>query len=381
MSLFQKLKGQLIDIIEFLNNDQNIIVHRFDRYGNNIMNNAKLVVREGQQAVFISEGQLADVYSPGTYTLNTQNMPVMTMLRGWKYGFNSPFKAEVYFVSTKTFIDQRWGTKNPIILSDPRFGMIETRAFGTYNFKIDDAGKFITTIVGTNGTFSTEDIENQLRSIIVTRFSNATGQINLPIESYAANLSDLSTEIFGYMKDDFNQYGMEVNKFLIENVSMPDEIKKEIFEYSRLGVIDLDKLTKLKAAKAIEDAANNPGGMAGLGAGMGAGFGIAGQMAGAMGQMVTNPTQQQQQPQQQAQQQTGAVPPPLPNASIEFYVAENGKQTGPFLPDMLQQMVKEGRLTKDTLVWRAGMAEWQAAGLQQELSNVWGAMPPPIPTA
>jgi len=156
MNLFKKLSGEFIDIIEFLDPTQNTIVHRFERYQNEIKNNAKLVVREGQMAVFINEGQLADVFSPGTHTLNTQNLPILSTLKGWKYGFNSPFKAEVYFVSTKTFIDQRWGTKNPIILNDDRFGMIEVRSFGTYTFKIADPGKFIKEIVGTSGTFTTD---------------------------------------------------------------------------------------------------------------------------------------------------------------------------------------------------------------------------------
>lgn len=362
MSFLNKLKGQFIDIIQFLNPSQNVIVHRFDRHGNEIMNNAKLVVREGQAAVFISEGKLADVFGPGTYTLNTQNMPILTILKGWKYGFNSPFKAEVYFVNTTIFIDQRWGTKNPITLSDPRFGMIEIRAFGTYNFKIDDAGKFITEIVGTSGSFTTEDIENQLRSIIVTRFSNAAGQLNIPIESYAANLNDLSMHIFDYMKNDFQMYGMEVIKFLIENVSMPDDIKKEIFEYSRLNAIDMQKLAQFKTAQAIKDAANNQGGVAGMGAGMGAGFAIAGQMA-----------------QSFAGQSGQNNPPPIPSQEIAFYVVQDGKQTGPFMMDMLMQMSRDGKLQKDTLVWRAGMASWAAAQEQPELAEIWANMPPPIP--
>ena len=210
MNLFKKLKGELIDIIEFLDNSQNTIVHRFERYQNEIKNGAQLIVREGQQAVFVNEGQIADVFTPGTYTLNTQNLPILSTLKGWKYGFNSPFKAEVYFVSTRNFIDQRWGTKTPIILNDNRFGMIEIRSYGTYTFKITEAGKFIKEIVGTNGTFTTEQINEQLRSTIVTRFTDAIGEANLPVETYAANLNELSSTIFGYMQDDFTAYGMDV---------------------------------------------------------------------------------------------------------------------------------------------------------------------------
>lgn len=369
MSLFRKLRGELIDIIEFLDNSQNTIVYRFERFQNEIKNGAKLIVREGQQAVFISEGQIADVFTPGTYTLATQNLPILSTIKGWKYGFNSPFKAEVYFVNTKNFIDQRWGTKNPIILNDNRFGMIEIRSYGTYTFKIIDAGKFIKEIVGTTGTFTTEQINEQLRSTIVTRFTDSIGEAQLPVETYAANLNELSAAIFNYMKDDFAVYGMDVTKFLIENVSMPEEIKKEIFELSRLNVVDLDKLAKMKAAKAMQAAAENPSGMAGAGVGMGAGFAMAGQMAQAFAQG--------QQPQQQGQQQT---PPPITaSASISYYVAINGQQAGPFDINTLKQMVKSEQFTRETLVWKSGMSNWESASTQRELDELWGVTPPPIP--
>ena len=364
MSFFRKLRGELIDIIEFLDSSQNTIVYRFERFQNEIKNGAKLIVREGQQAVFVSEGQVADVFTPGTYTLTTQNLPILTTIKGWKYGFNSPFKAEVYFVSTKNFIDQRWGTKNPIILNDPRFGMIEIRSYGTYTFKITDASKFIKEIVGTTGTFTTEQIADQLRSVIVTRFTDSIGEAELPVEAYAANLNELSSAIFNYMKDDFTVYGMDVTKFLIENMSMPEEIKKEIFELSRLNVVDLDKLTKMKAAKAMQAAAENPSGMAGAGVGMGAGFAMANQMAQAMSQ---------QQPQQ--------IPPPINTSAgvISFYVAVNGQQSGPFDKEVLKQMVVNRHLTKDSLVWKSGMTAWEAASSRRELDDLWQETPPPLP--
>jgi len=373
MNLFKKLSGEFIDIIEFLDPTQNTIVHRFERYQNEIKNNAKLVVREGQMAVFINEGQLADVFSPGTHTLNTQNLPILSTLKGWKYGFNSPFKAEVYFVSTKTFIDQRWGTKNPIILNDDRFGMIEVRSFGTYTFKIADPGKFIKEIVGTSGTFTTDQINDQLRSAIVTRFTDSIGEANLPIETYAANLNELSNVIFAYMKDDFEVYGMDVTKFLIENVSMPEDIKKEIFELSRLERVDLNKLMQMKAAKAMEAAANNPSGVAGAGVGMGAGFAMANQFGQAMAQGQT-PSQQQ------AQQPVTNTPPPIPGAVVvSYFVALNGQQAGPFDLEGLKQMVGNGQLQRDTLVWKNGMANWDKAGNQGDLNDVWGQTPPPLP--
>lgn len=373
MNLFRKLSGEFIDVIEFLDPTQNTIVHRFERFQNEIKNNAKLVVREGQMAVFINEGQLADVFSPGTHTLNTQNLPILSTLKGWKYGFNSPFKAEVYFVSTKTFIDQRWGTKNPIILNDDRFGMIEVRAFGTYTFKIADPGKFIKEIVGTSGTFTTEQINDQLRSAIVTRFTDSIGEANLPIETYAANLNELSLAIFAYMKDDFEVYGMDVTKFLIENVSMPDDIKKEIFELSRLNHVDLNKLMQMKAAKAMEAAANNPSGVAGAGVGMGAGFAMANQFGQAMAQGQTTT-------QGQGAQSATNTPPPIPGAvAVSYFVAINGQQAGPFDLEGLKQMAGNGQLLRDTLVWKNGMGTWEKAGDQGDLNAVWGQTPPPLP--
>ena len=146
----EKLKHEFIDIIEWLDYTDDTICHRFERYQNEIKNNAKLIVREGQKAVFINEGQLADVFEPGTYDLATKNLPILATLKGWKYGFNSPFKAEVYFVNTHLFTDEKWGTKNPVTLNDERFGLVEIRAFGTYAFKINDPGKFIVDIVGTD---------------------------------------------------------------------------------------------------------------------------------------------------------------------------------------------------------------------------------------
>ena len=234
MGFFDKLRGELVDIIEWLDSSSNTLVYRFERYQNEIKNGAQLTVREGQIAVLINEGQIADIYEPGMYTLNTANMPILSTLKGWKYGFNSPFKAEVYFVSTRKFTDQKWGTKNPIILSDERFGMLEIRAFGTYVFKVKDAGLFIKEIVGTDGHFTTKEITEQLRSLIVTRFTDAAAEAKIPVEVFASQLNELSEFVHETIAPQFEEYGIEVTQFLVENVSMPEEIKKEIFELSRL---------------------------------------------------------------------------------------------------------------------------------------------------
>lgn len=373
MGIFDKIKEKLsnefIDIIEWLDYTPDTICYRFERYQNEIKNNAKLIVREGQTAVFINEGKMADVFAPGTYTLSTQNLPILATLQGWKYGFNSPFKAEVYFVNTHLFTDEKWGTKNPITLNDDRFGLIEIRAFGTYAYRIKDAGKFIVDIVGTDNNFTNFEINEHLKSLIATRFTDTVGEAKLPIELYAANTNELSETCKQVMQPDFLSVGISLEKFFIENVSMPEDLKKEIFEYSRIEKVDLDKLTKFKTAKAIESAAANEGGTAGAGMGMGMGFAMAQQMGTMM-----NPQAGQQ---QMAQGQT--MPPPVPQ-TVQYFYAANGQQAGPVSFGELQTLFAGRTVNKDTLVWKAGLAEWVPLQQVDELKPfLGGSTPPPLP--
>ena len=378
MNIFEEIKKKLsnefIDIVEWLDNTNDTIVHRFERYQNEIKNGAQLIVREGQEAVFVSEGQLADVFRPGTYTLNTKNLPILATIKGWKYGFNSPFKAEVYFVNTRLFTDEKWGTKNPFILSDERFGMVEIRAFGTYSFRINDAGKFVIDVVGTDGNFTNYEVNEHLKSLIVTRFTNTIGEANLPIELYAANTTELSEACQEVMQPEFGRVGIELEKFYIENVSMPEELKKEIFEYSRLEKLDMTKLAQFKAAKAMEEAAKNEGGTAGAGMGMGMGFVLAQQM-GTM--MNPNLGRQQQFP----QAQTGAVvPPPMP-VQVSYHYALGGQQQGPVTFEKMQELFANRTINKNTLVWKPGLSSWVALKDVDELKVFLGSnTPPPLPT-
>jgi len=370
----EKLSNEFIDIIEWLDYTDDTIAYRFERYQNEIKNGAKLIVREGQTAVFINEGQLADVFEPGTYDLTTQNLPILATLKGWKYGFNSPFKAEVYFVNTHLFTDEKWGTKSPITLSDDRFGLVEIRAFGTYAYKISDAGKFIKDIVGTDSNFTNFEINEHLKSLIATRFTNTVGQANLPIELYAANTTELSDTCREVMSPEFESVGISLEKFYIENVSMPEDLKKEIFEYSRIDKLDLDKLTKFKTAKAIEAAAQNEGGTAGAGMGMGMGFVLAQQMGGMMGGNT------QAAPQQAAQPTGGTVPPPMPTQTMYFY-ATNGTQHGPVTFEQMQSLFASRTINRDSLVWKQGMSAWTTLKEVEELKSFLGGnTPPPLPT-
>lgn len=371
MGIFDKIKEKIshefIDIVEWLDYTDDTLVHRFERYQNEIKNEAKLIVREGQIAVFVNEGQLADVFKPGTHTLNTQNLPILSTLKGWKYGFNSPFKAEVYFVNTHLFTNEKWGTKNPIILNDDRFGLVEIRAFGTYAFKIKDAGKFITEIVGTDANFTNYEINEHLKSLISTLFTNTVGEANLPIELYAANVAELSETCLEVIQPEFDFVGISLEKFFIENVSMPEDLKKEIFEYSRIEKLNLDKLTRFKTAKAIEVAAANQGGTAGAGMGMGMGFAMAQQMSNNIA------TTQSQMP------QAATTPPPVPSQPTYFY-AHNGQQSAPVTFEQLSSLFANRTINRDTLIWKQGMPDWRPLKEITELKSfLGGSTPPPLP--
>jgi membrane protease subunit (stomatin/prohibitin family) len=370
MGIFDKLKNEFIDILEWTDDSTNTMVWRFPRYQNEIKMNAKLTVRESQVAVFVNEGKIADVFQPGLYTLATQNMPIMTTLAGWKYGFNSPFKAEVYFINTKQFIDQKWGTKNPIMLRDLEFGPIRLRAFGNYAIKVTDPGLFVKEIAGTSSHFTTEEVTEQLRDLIITRFTDALAESKIPILDLAANYNELSKFIGEKINPEFNELGITITKFLVENISLPPEVEAALDKRSSMGIIgNLNQFTQFQAANAMEEAAKNSNGGASQGIGMGMGFAMANQMGGAMNQNQQNQNQQNQQP---------SGPPPIPGFT-PYHVAVGGAQQGPFNADILKQMVGQGTLTKDTLVWKQGLAAWTKAGEVADLKPFFDSAPPPLP--
>ena len=221
MVLGNLFRGQFIDVIEWLDPTNDTMVYRFERHNNEIKFGAQLTVRESQVAVFVNEGQIADVFQPGRYVLETANVPILSTLQAWKHGFNSPFKAEVYFFNTKRFTDLKWGTKNAIMIQDPQLGPIEVRAFGTYEMRLKDAPTFMKEIVGTDGQFTTEEIANQLRNLIVTRFQSAISSLNVPFAQVAANNERLSEFLTQKIAPEFEQYGISLTKMLVENVSLP----------------------------------------------------------------------------------------------------------------------------------------------------------------
>ncbi len=367
MGFFDKLKGEFIDIIDWTDSTNDTIVYKFPRFQNEIKMGAKLTVRESQVAVFMNEGTIADIFLPGMYTLSTQNMPIMTTLRSWKFGFDSPFKADVFFVSTKQFNNQKWGTKNPIMLRDAEFGPIRLRAFGSFAFKVTDAGKFLKEIAGTSDTFTVDEINEQLRNIAVSRGMDALAESKIPVLDIAGQTDEVSKIIQDKIRPEFNEIGLDLLKFLIENVSLPPEVETALDKRSSMGIIgNLGAYTQFQAANAMEDAANNPnGGM--MGAGMGAGMGMG--MMGQMGNAFQN---------QRFNGNTGAnIPPPPP--ITQYFVAVNGAQTGPFTIQQLQAMAVTNQFNKQSLVWKQGMAGWLAAETQSDLLGLFNAMPPPPP--
>jgi membrane protease subunit (stomatin/prohibitin family) len=276
--------NQFIEVIEWLDPSQDTLLYRFPVYQQEIKNGAQLIVRESQAAVFVFEGQVADVFTPGRYTVEGGNTPILSKLGAWKYGFNSPIKSEVYFVNTKQFTDMKWGTSNPIMLRDADFGIVRLRAFGAYSLRVADPGTFIKEIAGTNAHFQTEDIDGQLKRAIVSEFSDAIGEMKIPALDLAAQYKELGDAIRGKINQDFGSYGLEVTKFYIENISLPPEVEAAMDKRASMGALgDAQRYMQFQAADALRDAAQNEGGGAGLGAGLGAGFAVGGQMANAFG--------------------------------------------------------------------------------------------------
>jgi len=289
MSFFDKVKeaamNQFIEVIEWLDNTGDTILYRFPVAGQEIKNGAQLIVRESQAAVFVFEGQAADTFGPGRYTIDGGNTPILSKIGAWKYGFNSPMKSEVYFVNTKQFTDMKWGTANPIMLRDNDFGIVRLRAFGGYSMRVADPQTFIKEVAGTNAHFQTDDIDTQLKRAIVSEFSDAIGEMKIPALDLAAQYKELGEAIRGKINEDFKTYGLEVTKFYVENISLPPEVEAAIDKRSSMGAIgNADQYMKFQAADALRDAAQNEGGGAGLGAGLGAGFAVGNQMANAFGQ-------------------------------------------------------------------------------------------------
>ena len=367
MGIFDFLTGEFIDVIHWTDETRDTMVWRFEREDHEIKYGAKLTVREGQSAVFVHEGQLADVFTPGLYMLETNHMPILTTLQHWDHGFKSPFKSEIYFVNTTRFNDLKWGTKNPIIARDPEFGPVRLRAYGTYSIRVSDPARFLTEIVGTDGEFTMDEISFQIRNSIVQEFSRVIAGAGIPVLDMAANTAEFGKIVAETIDPVIAQYGLSIPELYIENISLPPAVEQALDDRTSRGIAgNLNDHMKWKAAEAVGN-----GGGAGDAMGMGMGAAIGLQMAqGMMGG--------QSGPWGQAPQAAQPAPPPPPVEHV-WHIAEKGKTTGPFSKARLGQMAAEGTLTRETYVWTAGQDGWKAAGDVQELAQLFTVMPPPPP--
>lgn len=365
MGLFDKLRGELIDIIEWLDDTRNTLVWRFPRYQNEIKQGAQLIVRPGQLAVFVLQGKVADVFESGTHTLNTQNLPILSTLAGWKFGFNSPFKSEVYFISTRQVTDLKWGTPNPIMLRDPEFGPIRLRAFGTYALKAVEPKALLAELVGTDGVVEADEVTELMRSIITSAFADMLAEKQVAALDLASKYREFSEELRQYVQERVDdEYGLAIPQLFIVNISLPEAVEKALDTRTSMGVIgDMNKFQQYSMGEAMRESATHGGGGEGLGLGMGVAM---------AGRMMTTPGLGMSAP-----MNTPPAPPPPP----AWHVAVNGQSQGPYAPEQIQQSIAAGRITGKTLLWAPQLSGWTAAEQLPDWSSYFQRMTPPPPPA
>ncbi len=355
MGLFEKLFGEFVDIIEWTDDSHDTLIYRFDRYGNEIKFGAKLTVRESQVAVFVNEGEIADVIEPGMYELETKNLPILSTIQHWDHGLESPFKAEVYFCNTTQFVDLKWGTKNPIMIRDEEFGGVRLRAFGTYAIRIKDPVTFIKEIAGTDGHFTVDEVSDQLRNLIISRFTNIAGNSKIPILDLAANYDQLGAYLTETISPEFEEYGLELTKVLIENISLPSSVEEALDKRTSMGMVgDLDQYIKFQSAESLGSGGSASGAMD-----MGMGFAMANKMADSLNTPSSN----------QDKASAPATPPPL-HSETPWHVAIDDKATGPHDVDAIRDLIKQGKLTSESLVWTEGMTDWEAAETIEDIKKL-----------
>jgi membrane protease subunit (stomatin/prohibitin family) len=298
MALRDFLKKQFIDVIHWTEPEDGILAWRYPMQDMEIQNGAKLTVRESQQALFVNEGRAADAFGPGLYTLNTQTLPLLTNLLNWDKLFQSPFKSDVYFFSTRTQTNQKWGTQQPLVIRDKEFGAVRIRAFGIYSFHLSDAKTFHTKISGTRELYKAAELEGQLRNTIVGRMADTFAESQIPFLDMTANQMELGEKIAEHVRPNLAQWGLTLDSFVVESLSLPEELQKILDQRIGMNMIgDMGKYTQFQVAQSMPIAAANEGsGGAGLGAGIGMGMGMAQTMMGAMQQAMQPPQQPPPQP-------------------------------------------------------------------------------------
>ncbi|WP_035958965.1 SPFH domain-containing protein [Bryobacter aggregatus] len=291
MSILDNLKNfavkQFIDVIQYVEPEDGILSYRYPMQDMEIQTGAKLTVRESQMAAFVNEGQVADIFGPGLYTLNTQTIPILTNLKNWDKMFASPFKSDVYFFSTRTQPNQRWGTSQPVTIRDKDFGMVRLRAFGIYSWHVSDPRTFHSKVSGTRDIYRLAEIEGQLRNNIIANISNAFASSGVPFLDMAANQIEVGKAMAATLQPEFAALGLTLDTLIVENLSLPEELQKLLDERIGMNMIgNMGQYTQYKTAQSIPIAAANEGGLAGIGASLTAGMGMASQMAGAFNQAM-----------------------------------------------------------------------------------------------
>jgi membrane protease subunit (stomatin/prohibitin family) len=277
MSIRDFLSKQFIDVIHWTEPEEGILAYRFPMRDMEIQNGAQLTVRESQVAAFVNEGRIADVFAPGLYRLTTQTLPLLTNLMNWDKMFQSPFKSDVYFFSTRLQVNQRWGTANPITIRDKEFGAIRLRGYGIYSYRLSDGRTFYTKVSGTLETYRVADLEGQLRNTIVGRMADTFAESGFPFLDMAANQVELGQKIAEYLRPTFTELGLTLDSFVVENLSLPDELQKRLDERIGMTMVgDMGRYTQFQTAQSLPiAAANEGGGAAGMGVGLGAGMAMA----------------------------------------------------------------------------------------------------------
>jgi len=287
MALMDFIKKQFIDVIHWTEEGDGVLAYRYPMQDFEIQTGAKLTVRDSQMAVFVNEGQVADVFGPGLHTLNTQTLPILTNLKNWDELFDSPFKSDIYFFSTRLQLDRKWGTPNPITIRDKDFGMVRMRAFGIYSYKLADPGKFYREISGTRETYGVDDLDGQLRNLVIAGMTDLFGESGVPFIDMAANQVEFATKLKAALEPVFDRYGLLLDAFAVQNVSLPEELQKVLDTKIGMNMLgDMGRYTQYQVANSIPLAAQNEGGMAGIGAGLGAGLTIGQTMAQSMAQSM-----------------------------------------------------------------------------------------------
>jgi len=335
---------RLIDVVEFLDDSGREIVHREPQGGpGDFRLGSQVIVRQSQVAVFFRDGQALDVFGPGRHTLTTQNLPIIANLVGLATNGRTPFPAEVVFVNMRQFIDQKWGTPEPIAMRDPVFGMARLRSFGSYSFQVADPARFVNGVVGQQGKFTTAAVQDYLRAMIIQRFTETLGLQQRSVLDLPSQYGELSTSVQTHLAGDFQSLGLALASLYISTIAPTEETAKAIEERSAMGAVgNLDDYMKFKAARALSDAANNPGGAAGAGVGFGTGIGLGASMAGMLGQAM--------QPQAQPQPQPPA-PAPVGGGAITRAQVQDAI-------DALDLRFSKGEISEET--YNRMMAKWEA---------------------